>query len=275
VSTRLFVGCTPRTGNLWFRRLLAGALGIPEYAAHEPEEIAWQDLPPGCIVAMHAHATPAFRQFLADGEFRVLVTTRHPLDVLISILQFSKREPTTAQWLNREGGDETSLAQAGPLDKAFLDYCLSERAAALLSVSPQWLPFADAIGRYEQLVAQPEDELSNVFERLGIAPAQPLRDVIKENRIDHLRELLAPHSQHFWRGEPGLWRKLLPAEVAVPIATRHETVFEQLGYVCDYDPTLRREHALQNWERLCRPEAPEAPAKPRRWWHSLFRRQPG
>lgn len=224
---------------------------------------------------MHAYATPEFRQFLKDRQFRFLVMARHPLDVLISILQFSKREPATARWLGGEGGDETSLAQATPLDKAFLDYGTSARASALLSVSPQWLPFADAVAKYENLVAHPNPELSAILERLRLAPVQPLQPVIEENSIRNLRSSLAPFSRHFWRGEPGLWRQLLPAQVALPIATHHQTVFEQLGYICDVDPHLSPERALRNWHELCAPEPIERGPKRKVSWRSLFRRRTG
>ena len=270
VDARLFVGCTPRTGNLWFRRLLAGALGLPEYAAHETDEIGWQELPRACIVSMHAHPTPEFRQFLTDRQFRFLTITRHPLDVLISILQFSKREPATARWLGGEGGDEAALAHATPLDPVFLDYCTSERASALLAVSAQWFPFADAVAQYEKLVARPITELSAILERLNLAPEHSLHEVIEQNSIKSLRSTLATYRRHFWRGEPGLWRQLFPPQIALRIATHHQSLFERLGYLCDADPHLSAECALNNWLEFCSPEPDEDAAKPRATWRSLF-----
>lgn len=273
VDARLLIGCTPRTGNLWFRRLLSGALGLPEYAAHETEEIAWQDLPRACIVSMHAHPTPEFRQFLTDRQFRFLTIMRHPLDVLISILQFSKREPATARWLGGEGGDESALVNATPLDQAFLDYSTSERASALLGVSAQWLPLADAVAHYEKLVANTTTELSTLLERLRLAPTHALGQVVEQNSIKSLRTSLATYSRHFWRGEPGLWRQLLPPQIALPIATHHQRLFEQLGYVCDVDPHITAQQALGNWLELCSPERTEDTAKPRATWRTLFRRR--
>jgi hypothetical protein len=269
MNTRLFIGCTPRTGNLWFRRLLAGALDLQDYAAHAVADIPWKDLLPGCIVSMHAHVTPELRRLLQDGGFRVLVTSRHPLDVLLSILHFSKLEPATAMWLDREGGDETSLAQAGPLDEAFLDYCVSPRASALLGVSVEWLAFAEAIGRYERFVAHPKRELSKTLAKLELKPVRPLQQVIEESNFQNLRSSLGPLQRHFWRGQPGVWRKVLPGDVARPIAAHHRAVFEQFGYACDYDPALDRERALENWEELCRPYSPPAP---KRSWFSFLHR---
>lgn len=222
---------------------------------------------------MHAHPTPEFLSFLKGRGFRLLVITRHPLDVLVSILQFSKREPATARWLGGEGGDESSLANATPLDRAFVDYCTSERASALLGVSPQWLSFADAVAKYEKLVAHPNTELTTILNRLRVVPVHPLQQVIAENSIKNLRSSLSAYSRHFWRGEPGLWRQLLPRQIAQKIATQHQRFFDQLGYVCDFDPRLTPERALRNWHNLSPPEPSERVAKPQAWWHSLFRRR--
>ena len=72
--------------------------------------------------------------------FRVLVLSRHPLDVLISILHFVRKDRETNNWLGGEGGDERSIFGASPCSPQFLAYATSERAKALLSVSREWWP---------------------------------------------------------------------------------------------------------------------------------------
>lgn len=248
MGKRLFIVCTPRTGNTWLRKLLAGALGLPEYAAHAVEEIAWLELPPGCVISMHVHNTPVFRRHLDDLNFRVIVTVRHPLDVLVSILQFSQHEPATARWVGGDCGDESALAGADPLSREFLDYCLSDRAAVLLSVSLQWMADAAAVVRYEPLVESPQASLSELLDRLKLSSVRPLQQIVAENTIDKLRKDLSQY--HFWRGTPSLWKRLLPADVAIPILNRHRSAFERLGYACDYDPRLTREQARNNWNAL-------------------------
>src|SRR5580658_5969913 len=101
---RLFLACTPRTGNLWFRKMLAASLEVMEIAAHSPDEIDWDALSEGCLVAMHWHRTSAIQKLLDARAMEVLVTVRHPLDILISILRFCQLEPATARWLEGEGG---------------------------------------------------------------------------------------------------------------------------------------------------------------------------
>lgn len=250
VGNRFFIVCTPRTGNTWLRKLIAGNLDLPEYPAHRLDELPWDELPAACAISMHVHATPELQRFLAERGFRVIVTIRHPLDVLVSILQFSKYQPKTGRWVGGDGGDESTLWTASPLDPAFFDYALGPRATVLLGVSVEWLPFAAAVVRYESLAANPEAHMMTMFGELGVTPRHRVRDIIEENTIAKLRGLHAQDSHHFWRGERGLWRRLLPGDVCQPIATRHRSVFERLGYVCDFDPSLTRERAEQNWSAL-------------------------
>ena len=44
---------------------------------------------------MHWRYSAAFEGFVRERGFRIVVTARHPLDVLISILQYAPTDPTT------------------------------------------------------------------------------------------------------------------------------------------------------------------------------------
>jgi hypothetical protein len=248
MAGRLFIVCTPRTGNTWLRKLLASALDLAEYAVHSESELDWENLPAGCVVSMHLRETEALRRFLDGLGFREIVTMRHPLDVLISILQFSQNDPTTFRWVGAEDGDERTLVGATPTSPAFLRYCLSQRATTLLGVSPQWMPYAAGVVRYEQLVASPQPTLSALIEKLGMPCVRPLDQVVIEHTIDKLRAGISQH--HFWQGRPSLWKRLLTKDIVVPIADKHRAVFDQLGYVADYDPRLTRRQARNNWRAL-------------------------
>ena len=245
---RLFLACTPRTGNVWFRKLVANALKISETAAHTPAEIQWQALPARCIVAMHIRRRPEFAEFLSSQGFTPIVTVRHPLDVLLSILHFSKYEPSTARWLEGIHGDERTLSDADPTSPAFLQYALSERAAALLAVSVDWLDTACAAVRYEELVANPLQTLERLLVTLGETAQAPLPEVIENHTIPRLRPL-AQH--HFWRGIPGLWRDVFTREYRQAVYDRHETVFRALGYNCECPTAPTAEAAYQKWQSLC------------------------
>ena len=202
---------------------------------------------------MHWRYSDDFAAFLRDGGFVPIVTVRHPLDVLISILHFSQGEPATADWIGGEGGDESTLSGADPTSQEFLEYALSARAAALLSVSAEWLQYAASVIHYEELVARPERVLRSVIEDLGYSPRGSLNDVVASHSLERLR-LLSPH--HFWRGQPGLWRTLIGSDFRDRIWRRHRPLFEALGYDCDGVPAPTRDAARGAWHALCERNLP-------------------
>jgi hypothetical protein len=75
-----------------------------------------------------------------------------------------------------------------------------------------------------------------------------------------LRRLLRGR-HHFWQGKPGLWMRLLVADVARAIARNHAGVFERFNYVCDPDVQLTPSQADAHWIDLNRAELTE------KLWH--------
>lgn len=246
-GVRHFLACSPRTGNTWVRQLLADSLYLTSYPVHRATDVPWDDLPPHCIVSLHEHVSEDFYRCLASRGFKVLVTVRHPLDTLISILHYAQHEPKTALWLAGEGGDESRLYGVGPMDPAFLTYACGPRGAALLGISAEWLPYASATVRYEELCRDPILKLRQLLAALGLTPARPLDAVTAENTLTALRNKNPHDVHHFWRGQPGFWRRVLTAEVAEAIWNRHYVLFQTLGYSCDPDPALTAQQARYNW----------------------------
>ena len=239
---RIFLACTPRAGNVWFRRLLGNILDAPIFIGHNPGQIPWTGLPDECIVAMHWHYNPWFASFLDRLAFQRVCLLRHPLDVLVSILRFAPREPATAKWLEGECGDERTLADATPISPAFVDYCLSPRAATLLNVSPGWANFCRAVTRYEDLIENASSELRRFISELGVEPKRNIEDVVAAESIDKLRPL-APH--HFWQGRMGLWEDLFTADLAQRVHQVLEPVFKIGGYKHQH-----REEAAPSQEQI-------------------------
>ena len=102
--------------------------------------------------------------------------------------------------------------------------------------------------RYESLVADPLQEMSSFLQRVGVAPAVPLEDAVAEHTLARARQ--GSSNMHFWMGTPGLWRRLLPPDIAFSIRQRHPEVFETLGYECEPDPLLTAEAAAENWRMI-------------------------
>jgi hypothetical protein len=189
---------------------------------------------------------------------------RHPLDVLISVLHFSGFNESTRQWLDGMNGDETDIIGTQPTSAAFRNYCLGDRAAALLSVGVSWSDpsggEAIPIVRYEQLVADPVGEMRALMGAIGETERAPLSEVVESNELHNVRRSPSnEHFWHFWIGHPGYWRRLLPAPLVREIAERHAGVFDALGYSCDPDPELTVQTADANWAQVARPLKPATP----------------
>lgn len=258
-ATRLAIVGTPRSGNMWLRRLLSTVGGLKESSADTPAGVAWDELPEACVLQLHWPPTESFAALLEHEGFRPVVLTRHPLDVLVSILHFAQHEPRTARWLNADAGDERSLVGADPCSAAFLSYATGPRAQALLGVTVAWAraqTLASAVS-YEELVASPAAVLARVCTATGLEPAGPFEDAVAANGFEALRSQNG--NDHFWRGRPGLWRTLLPGDRASVIASAHAASFEQLGYDLDPDPALTEAAARANWAAVAEPGRAAAP----------------
>lgn len=231
---------------MWLRRLLISLAPAVELSVDTPAGVPWDDLPADVVVQLHWPPTTQLQHDLKAAGFSTVALARHPLDVLLSILQFAQHEARTARWLNGAEGNEIDLIDADPCSAAFLAYATSPRAQALLSLTPSWWHSSqlDTRVRYEDLVASPETELVRVGSELGLSTSA-VETAIAHNTLERLRAETA--SSHFWRGEPGLWRSLLPPAVAEEIAAHHESSFATCDYVLDPDRELTVDRARTNW----------------------------
>ena len=223
---------------------------MQEIAVHSPSELDWTSLPADLIVQLHWRWSSNFETLIRSHGFQSICVTRHPIDVLISILHFCAFEPQTTRWLEGAGGDERSILDATPVSGEFLDYCLSERASELLAVSADWVRAINQSGvapviRFECLVSDPVTTLASLLNEISLPPVVELKVVVAEHTLNRCRQ--GSTNFHFWMGQPGLWRRLLPAEIAKMIGEKHQGVLDALGYECDPDPALGVAEAERAW----------------------------
>lgn len=241
---------------MWLRRLLVALYGLEERSAHTPEEVDWTTLPERCVLQIHWRRSRDFRRRLHGAGFGVVVLARHPLDVLLSILQFASHEPETARWLDGLGGDEQSIIGAEPISTSFQLYAASARARALLNLSSEWWDHALFTTRYEDLVASPAAELARLTGKLAVAPAMPFDLALQAVTFTGLAA--EAQNRHFWQGRSGHWRELLPADVAAQIANPYLELMRRFGYAVDADPALTAATAHARWLERTAARAPQS-----------------
>ena len=122
-TLRIAVISSPRSGNTWVRSVLGDILGLQQFAVHNYIEL--DNIPDRCIVQLHWYREPNLQRFLGGRCFKVLVLARHPLDVLVSMLNFIRHEPLTARWLEGNAEIPKSLAGQAPTSQDFLKYAMS------------------------------------------------------------------------------------------------------------------------------------------------------
>ena len=114
---------------------------------------------------IHAPRNRVTERFVAELDARVVTVARHPLDVLVSILHFSRHEPQILDWLNGEAIDSLEiLADATPISDQFVEWACGEGAGRLLAVTHDWWdqPKVCRI-RYERLIVDPRAELTRLY----------------------------------------------------------------------------------------------------------------
>ena len=250
-SQRVAILVSPRTGNTWLRRMLVSACDLQSFAVNNPDEFDWANAPSNCVVSMHWHPTNQLLQILKRESFQVVTIFRHPLDTLLSILQFTCRNPTH-RWLEGEAGSEQSIFGVMPRSDAFINYAASRRAEALLSVSGEWarVPGVNQVG-YEALVNDTRGEMNRLLETLGLVMRRSLDSVIEENSMSRTMSPDHPLYLHSWQGKPNHWKKLLTTIEANAIAEHLQLFFGDGRYQCDPDDSLTPGQADANWVALC------------------------
>lgn len=246
MAERIAIVSSPRSGNTWLRCVLRDAFSLPEVAVHNYMDA--RTLPQQCVLQVHWYREPNFQRFLADNSFRIITLARHPLDVLVSVLHFIRHEPETSQWLAGNGAIPPELAGKSAASSEFLEYATSFGAENLLSVSYQWWHEPSAIKlRYEDLLADTAGELSRLAEQLG-EDKQSIVNAASGNGFEVFQAL---PNRHGWQGRAGLWRKLVPFDMAEQICHRHARIFDSLGYGLDRT-TLTSDEAERHWQALLR-----------------------
>src|SRR5262245_52759985 len=243
---RVAIVATPRSGNTWLRSLLGSLYGLADVVCDRPDEVPWERLPERCVLQLHWSPDPELRERLRHHEFHSVTVARHPLDLLLSILHFSTTWPGTSRWFGGRCGSEDAIRGSLPTSRKFREYATGARALALLAISRDWWDVADCCHlHYEAVVDDTARVLGHLTEKLEPATPDAIAEAIASNTLEQLRPRV--ENQHYWRGSPGHWRRLLPAAVAHDIAAAHVANFELLEYDFEPDAALTREEADTNW----------------------------
>ena len=248
---RLAVIGTPRSGNTWVRSLLAMLCDLEQIPTHFPHQIDWEGLPRRCVIQIHWYPVEPFVSLLRRHEVRVVVPARHPLDVLMSWLNYAYYVHQEGFCPGKETCDKCDIVGVSPRSEALVAYASGGIGHWILCHSPAWWNTPGVIRiRYEDLVAEPESTLGRLLQQIGETPRRSIAESLEATSIHQMKSSQNTWHYHFWQGQPGLWRSLIPASEARAIAAGIPEPFEILGYPCDPDQALDDTRADLNWIQL-------------------------
>jgi hypothetical protein len=248
---RLAVISSPRAGNTWMRTLLGTILEAEQIAAHRPSTLNWNELPERCVLQIHWRPDHTLVDLLEQHKVHVIAMSRHPLDLLMSVLNYSYYIHEERRCPGGGACSECSLVGQSPLSAEHMNYACGPGGELLFSYSSLWWERRNVSRvRYEDLVEAPELVLARLLDELGVKPRRPLNDAIRETSIDRQRSNRDAWHCHYWQGQPGIWKSLLPSSAAKRIAAANRAPFAVMGYTCDPDENLTAEQADLNWARL-------------------------
>jgi hypothetical protein len=228
---------------------LEDVLELEPLPIYHPADLNWRQLPDRAVIQLHWNRSDYLQGLLEAANIKMVTLSRHPFDVILSILRFAQTEPDTSLWLWGEGGDEESIVGADPSSESFVRWALSERALALLGVTGSWLEVeGTAHIPYEALVGSPESEVLGLLKRWSLTPLRPIADAVEKvtpefvNRIGGI--------SHAWMGSSGLWKELLPSELIDPLKDRYRNQLNQLGYDTHSHSVLDGVTVRTRWQEL-------------------------
>ncbi|MGF1599837.1 MAG: sulfotransferase domain-containing protein [Acidimicrobiales bacterium] len=228
---------TPRSGNTLLQRLFHELLGFPVLGAPTIDDIDVSRVDSAVFIQMHAPHSRAAERFVDQLGARVVTIARHPLDVLISILHFSRHERQILDWLDGAGiPSPDTLAGAAPTSDEFVDWAAGKGAARLLGVTHGWWRQPDTRRiYYEDLISDTSSVMATLIADLDLGPELDLERRLVDADADELRQqaLLGLANHHRWRGKANGWREFLTRPIAERLHDAHRRVFDDLGYTID------------------------------------------
>jgi Sulfotransferase domain len=237
-----FIVSYPRSGNTWTRFLVANLVHpeqrvtfanierlIPDCEALSSRAV--KRVPRPRIIKSHEYFDPRYR--------KVIYIVRDPRDVALSYYDFSRKY--------RQIEDQHPLTSF-----------VSDFVAGRLS-SADWGTWGENVGswvhtrngrpgflllRYEDMLSQPEQELTKVASFLGVeSSAERLATAVERSSADRMRKLEASQGDQWVSTKnkrsdipfvrtaaSGLWKNKLPASSIAEIETAWGPLMKSLGY---------------------------------------------
>lgn len=237
---RILVAGPPKTGNVWFEKLLSVAFGL-EWIRSAPQYGYWERGAPSPIQDFiaagrypdrsicHQHYWPSEGLFDDTKQYQIgLATTlRDPYDQFVSwyfyVQNFSQ--------IFVASGDPGQRAIGKPIDHPDVLELLQQYFSDFLEQGLQWLQSGRSlIVRYEALHDDPEAVLTEAQRYFGLTPVRPFSEAVAAASANMMRREGPDLERHIRAGKVDTWRDHLSDAHLEIFRQTHAERLTRLGY---------------------------------------------
>jgi len=230
---RIAIISSPRCGNTFLRLCLSKLFNLETDAYHVPSKFP-DKFPEKFIFQMHWELDEKFKQFLFNGNFKIITLTRNPLDIFVSILRFTKYEKEVEKWLDSSLDiNQEKFKFYSPNDLDFINWCNSKYAKKLLNVSFDWSRLEEIHTiKYENLISNLDSELKKLYKFFGVENIDYnfAKNVFEKFNINYFQSM---PNRHGWKGKANNWQNYLTKRNAESIYKYHSAFFDFFKYDLD------------------------------------------
>ncbi len=237
----------PKTGSTWMRKLIAEMLVvdgdgfeiIPSFFKVFPE-ISPQFMLRGSVCRLiKTHLHPEHETFgLFQGSLKAILSIRrHPLDILLSSLNYACMKENAASFIGGRVKSVESIIADGEF-RHYIDQFLdtdgfpfySGQCGAFSAYQRRWraageiTPYLEIC--YEDMVADPAAAARSILTFLGLQ----LSDIQIRKVLKNVAWRTRQNGKFFWRRRAYNYEELLPGELSSDFNVRYKPVLDELGY---------------------------------------------
>ena len=233
-TVKIIIVGTPKTGNTWFKHLLADLYNLPVVTL-KPEFDADEAAAAGPNWVSHQHYLPkqALLTWAKANGVIFITAIRHPADVLISLWHhIQKRKGKNAEIKQAA----SILGQTGDIGSDTTLSFVENDFHVYLNLSIAWLQVPGAIAlRYEDLWTKPLETLARLTDTIEPRSLESLKLSLCACELGLMQQLLDPEKKLIRRGGTGGWREILPEKIKEALARLdpYPAQFAALSYSMD------------------------------------------
>lgn len=248
---RAALGAPPKSGAAWLQQVLLNVSEAQVQTIASQIDIDWNALPQDVILRLYHPPALEFHRKAEMAEFRFFTISRHPYDVLLSIL-YSINFDTESNWArgNKVNTPENLVRGATPRHPSFIQFASLPLVTKMTSMSESWLNIRHAIPlTYESISNDPAKALNDALTCFNSSLIRcPVSEAVKSTKNFAAPCNVKEKSLHI--ASAGIWRKLLPSKQARRLYSIYGPIMERLDYKCDPNTDLSPEQADINWHVL-------------------------